>query len=256
MKKKSIIKKIIITIVIIVVLFFAFILYMVYKDLQQEAILKQEIINYSNKDLAKDNYTINVKTNGDCAYIEEAVKKYYKELSDNIKAISSYLNDDKLTKVLSVENLVTDRPDFTISHTTVENSRSKINKAIENINNLCDEKTIKNLIDKDKLDDGEYYYDLYLQLMYTKQDLEDFANVKKEMETLSTNLNDYLDKVDEILNFLEVNDKLIQYSSNVLYFNSDTALNEYKKLISELDTIANKSDTSTNSSSDNSNDEI
>lgn len=256
MKKNKIIKSIIITIAIIVTLFLILVFYLVFSDLKQEAILKQEIINYSNKDLAKDDFTINVKTSGDCAYVEEAVKKYYKELSDNIKAISSYLNNDKLTKVLSAESLITDRPDFTMSHVTIENTRNNIDKAIKNIDELCDKKTIKNLIDKDKLDDGDYYYDLYLQLMYTKQDLEDFSSIKKEMETLSTNLNDYLDKVDEILIFLQTNDKLIQYSENMLYFNSDAALAEYKKLISELDIIANEKGTTSNSSSDSNNNEV
>lgn len=75
MKKKKSIKKIIIGIVIAVVIFLGLIFFMAYKELQEEDILKQEIINYSNKDLATDDYSIKVKTTGDRAYVEEAVKE-------------------------------------------------------------------------------------------------------------------------------------------------------------------------------------
>ena len=55
---------------------FGFIIgYSVVKDLEQEELLKQEIINYSNKNIATDNFEITVKTKGDYAYVEEAIKK-------------------------------------------------------------------------------------------------------------------------------------------------------------------------------------
>ena len=96
MKNKKGLKKIIIGIVIAVVIIIGLIFFTAFKELQEEDILKQEIINYSNKDLAKDDYPIEVKTTGDRAYVEEAVKKYYKSLSDSVKAINNSLNDEEL----------------------------------------------------------------------------------------------------------------------------------------------------------------
>ena len=84
MKKKKMIKWIIITVAIIITSFLALCGYWVIEDLKQEEILKQEIINYSHKNLESDDFTVIVKTKGDYAYVEEAIKKYYKELSDNI----------------------------------------------------------------------------------------------------------------------------------------------------------------------------
>lgn len=249
MKNKKILKKIIITIAIIFIVIVGLIIYLVVKDLKEESILKQEVINFSNKSLEKDDFTINIKTNGDYAYVEEAIKKYYKNLSENVKAINSYLTNKQLTNILSIESLVNDRPDFTISHTTIKNTKSKLSKAIENINNLCNENTIKNLIDKDKLSDSDYYYDLYLQLMYTKKDLKELEKIRKDMEELSTKLNTYLDKMDQVLTFLQTNDQNIEYSDK-LYFNSENLLTEYKRLISELDIIASSS--KDNKSDDNS----
>lgn len=244
MKNKKIIKIIIISIVSIFILFSALIAYLVVKDLKQEEILKKEIINYSNMDLYKDDFKITVKTSGDYAYVEEAVKKYYKKLSDNVKTLEFYLNDKKLGNILSASNLVQDKPNFASSHTLIKNTKEKITKSINNISDLCDEKTIKSLLDKAKLDDDEYYYDLYLQLMYTKEDVKEFKKLKQEMKSLSLNLNKFLDKIDEILGFLEKNNSNTKYTSEGVYFNSEKTLNEYKTLINELNEIGNKIDAS------------
>ena len=143
-KKGKILKKILIAIGIIIILFIVVIVYFVIKDLKQEEILKQEIINYSNMDLAKDEYTIYVKTTGDYAYVEEAVKKFYKELSDNVKAINYYANDKELINILDPNNLITDRPNFIKSYNIIEKGRTKITNSINRIKELCSEDTIKN----------------------------------------------------------------------------------------------------------------
>ena len=244
MKNKKLIKKIIIGIVIVVVIIIGLIFFMAFKELQEEDILKQEIINYSNKDLSKDNYPIKVKTTGDRAYVEEAVKKYYKSLSDSVKIINSLLNDEKLTNILTINSLRNDSPNYTKSHTLISDTKSKVTKELENISRLCEEDTIKNLIDKEKLSDSEYYYDFYLKLMYTKKDLENFKSTKKEMETLSNKLNEFLNKVDEILTLLEINANYIEYTNTDIYISDNNILNKYNNLIEELkimaDNMANK----------------
>ncbi len=247
-KVKKTLKYFFITLGVILLLFITLIVYLVCKDLKQESILEQEIITYSNKNLATDDYTIEIKTTGDYAHVETAVKRYYKELSDCVKNVNSYLNSDKLLNMLSIENLITDRPDFTLSHSTIKITKEKIMDSINKIKTLCEEKTIKQLLDKEKLFDEEYYYDLYLQYMYTESDKVDLDNLKKEMVNISTNINNCLDKMDEILLFLQSHDSEIEYSSSNAYFNSDASYTEYKKLLSELNELASKITVESNSS--------
>lgn len=237
-KSKSILKKVILVVVAIVIVFAGVIIYMVVKDLQQEELLKQEIVNYSNKNLQTDEFPIIVKTTGDYAYVEEAVKKYYKNLSDNVKKINSSLKNDKLLTVLSPNSLQKDRPAYASSHEILKSTKDKVNEALKNIEELCDEKTIKNLIDKEKLDDGKYYYDLYLKFMYTEKDKADLAKTKESMEEVSKVFNEYLDKADEILNFLQANDSVVEYNGGAVYFSSTSKLEEYNKLVSDLQDIA------------------
>ena len=239
MKKKKSIKKIIISIVIVIVVILGLIFAMAFKELQEEDILKQEIVNYSNKDLAVDDFPIEVKTTGDRAYIEEAVKTYYKSLSDSVKTINSYLQDEKLINILSIDNLKSDSPNFLRSHTLISTTKNKISKEFANISSLCEEDTIKNLIDKDKLSNSEYYYDFYLNLMYTEKDLEDLKNAKEEMEIIANNMNLLLDKVDEILTFFETNANDIEYSDTNINFANENLLNQYNNLVNDLTIIVN-----------------
>lgn len=251
MQKKKSKKSIFLIIGIIVVICIGVIAYLVISDLKQEDLLKKEIVNVSNKDLLTDNYDIEVKTTGDYAYVEEAVKKFYKELSDSVKTMSNYLNDEELTNILSAENLANDGPHFQKSYQILEDARKNSTEAIEKIANLCDEETIKNLIAKDKV--SNYYYELYQKLMYTEDDLKEFAETKQEMQTLSENLNIFLDKVKEMLNMLENNSNSWVIENGQLYFETDELVAEYNTLYQELNQIATEkfADYNTQTTNDN-----
>lgn len=212
--------------------------YAVYKDLKQEEVLKKEIINLTNKDLLEDNYNIDIKTTGDYAYVENAIKKYYKELSDNVKKLNYSLDDEELQNILSPENLDKDRPSFTNSRSLLNNAKKVSTDSLQKIATLCDENYIKNLLDKEKVSD--YYLDFYQKIMYTEQDIKILLETKEEMETLSNNLNLFLDKVEEILSMLERNNKDWYIEEKQIYFQTEEEVNEYNKLYEELKTIANE----------------
>ena len=86
----------------------------------------------------------------------------------------------KIINILTADNLATDGSKFEKSYQILKESRTNTTVAIENIVHLCEEETMKNLIDQDKVDN--YSYELYLQLMYTEEDLKTLKETKK-MET-------------------------------------------------------------------------
>lgn len=239
-KKKSILKRIFIVIGVIVLILGGVIVYLAIQDLKQEEILKQEIVNYSNMDLANDDYTIFVKTKGNYAYIEEAVKKFYKELSDNVKIINYYMNDEELSNILAPETLTAQRPGFVKNYAVIEKDRTKVTNALARISKLCEEETVANLIDKEKVED--YSYDLYKELMLTKKDIQDLKETKEKMEKLSNNLNVFFDKVVEILDFLKNNDNSWSYENGQLYFSTDELVDKYNNLYKDLVEIAARFD--------------
>ena len=145
MKKR--IKKVLAVIGIILLLFIILVGYLVYKDLKQEDVLKKEVINLSNKDLLEDNFNIDIKTTGDYAYVENAIKKYYKELSDNVKKLNYALDNEELLNILSTDTLQSDRPSFTKSRNTIKNVKKTSTESLQKIATLCDEEYIKKLMD-------------------------------------------------------------------------------------------------------------
>lgn len=250
-KKKSTKKNILIFIGALIVIFVAVVGYLVVEDLKQEDILKKEIVNVSNKDLLTDNFDVEVKTTGDYAYIEEAVKTYYKELSDSIKVLYDYLTDDELIQILSADNLQADGPKFEKSYQILREAKDNSNAALETIVNLCKEDTIKSLIDKEKVDD--YSYDLYLDLMYTEEDLKEMAETGKEMQTLSDNLNIFLGKVEAMIKMLENNSDSWYIEDGQLYFETDALVNQYNALHKDLNDFAQEKFATTNSTDTNNN---
>lgn len=237
-KRKSGVRKILLGIGILFLVFVLFIFYLVFQDLRQEDILKQEIVNVSNLDLARDDYKIFVKTKGDYAYVEEAIKKYYKELSDYVKLLNRYSQMDGISDILSVNSLELERPYFKESHKKILEEKKNTVDSIRKIANLCDEGTIKGLISREKVDD--YYYDLFLEMMYTEDDLKEFSALKDEMQQLADDLEKFLDKMDETLNFLEKNNDSWFTEGNLIYFNTDVLVQEYNSLYSELGDLSDK----------------
>ena len=232
-------KRILLIIGIIIIIICGGVGYYFYLMNTQEDMLKQEIINYTNKDLLKDDYIVNVKTKGNYAYIEEAIKKYYQELSNNIKTINNYLIDSELEKIMTPSNLEEDRPKFNNSKKTLDDAKKEINSSMDKIKKLCEEDYIKSLIN-DKIKD-DYYQKLYNSLMYNEKDLKDLNNIKIDTEELSNNLTLFLDKSKEILTFLEKNDKYWNIEKSSVYITNENVLNEYNKIYKELkDIVDNK----------------
>lgn len=231
-------KKIFITIISIIIVLITTIGYIVVQDLKQEELLKQEIVNLSNKDLLKDDYTTKVKTKGDYAYVEEAIKKFYKELSDNVKTVKYYLNNEDIQNILTPENLEKERPTFKKSYNLLDDVSKKSAEAINTIAELCEEEKIKSLIDKEKVDN--YYIDLYKELMYTKEDLKEFQEIKTNMQILSNNLKQFLNKEKEILEYLEKNNSSWIIKDEQIYFSTNEQVEEYNKLYQELVDISKK----------------
>ena len=237
-KKNGKWKKILLGFGILLVALIAFFAYLVVEDLKQEDLLKQEIVNLSNKDLTKDDFSIEVKTTGDYAYVEEAIKKYYKELSNNVKKLSQSLNNQEFIEILSPNTLAKERPNFTNSYKILEEARTSSVDSMNKIANLCEEKTIQSLIDKEKVDD--YYYDLFIELMYTKEDLKEFQKLKEAMLTLSNDTNAFLEKIKEILDFLKANNSTWEISDNQIYFSTNELVDQYNTLYQDLIRLSDK----------------
>lgn len=206
--------------------------YFVSYNQRQEELLKKEIISVAKQDLLIDNYDIKIKTKGDYAYIEKKVKEYFKDLSEHSKKIYSYVRDERLIKILSATNLEDDGPNFDESFKLLSEVRNNSMESLKVITNLCSEKTIKDLVDKDKI--SKKKYKLYLKLMYTDDDLEKLEITEREIQEFSDNLNSFLDKVEHIFEMLKNNKDYWFIKDGQLYFETNKLVDEYNELYNDL----------------------
>ena len=230
------IKKILIAILVIVVIFSGLVAFQVYKDFQEEKVLNQEIVRLTNKDLVKDNFNVSIKTKGDYAFVESAIKNYYKDLSDSVKNINYYANDSEIYNVLTLENLNKDRPEFNNSYKIINDASDNIVGSVSKIASMCDKDYIEKLVTEDKVSD--YYVKYYRRLMYTEEDLKKFNDIKEEMESTSNNLKEFFDKIKEIFNMLKNNNDNWFIKDDKLYFTDGRLVDEYNRLYGELRDIA------------------
>lgn len=223
---------------VVIIAFVGGVFYMASDDLKQEDLLKKEVVTLSNKNLDTDDFSITIVTKGDYVYVEEAVKKFYLELSNNVKKIGAVLNDQEFIQILSVNNIASDGPNFTKSITLIDNTIKDVKDSLNNIINLCNEEAILGLIDKSKVDD--YYIDFYKELMLTDSDKKDLDSTKKEVTNLSINIEEFLNKAKEMLLMLKSNSGSWSVSNGQLYFTTDDLVNTYNNLYNELTEKAKK----------------
>lgn len=199
---------------------------------EQVSLLNKEVELLLDKNMLNDEYNIELKTSGNYALVEEGIKSYYKELSDNIRVIYSYLNDSKLITILSASNINSDGPEFIESYNILSETRNNTNTAINNIIDLCSEEKIKSYVKKK--DVGKYYYDLYLSIMLNEDDLDMLSSTKGEMMELNDNFITFLDKVEAIFNMLKNNSDYWYIENNQLYFEKNELVSEYNNLYNDL----------------------
>lgn len=199
---------------------------------EQVSLLNEEVELLLDKNMLNDEYDIEIKTSGNYALVEEGIKSYYKELSDNIRVIYSYLNDSKLITILSASNLESDGPNFDFSYNILTETRNNTDIAIKNIIDLCSEEKIKSYLKKK--DVGKYYYDLYLSIMLNEDDLEMLSSTRSEMIELNDNFITFLDKVEAIFNMLKSNSDYWYIENNQLYFEKSELVREYNNLYDDL----------------------
>lgn len=221
MKKKTFLKCFII---ILLILFCIIMSYMFTNNQKQEELLKKEIINLVEKDLSKDNYDIKIKTKGEYAKVEKKLKNHYKELSSNIKIINSYLDNQDLINILSLDNIKNNSPSFENSYNLINSVKDELNSSISIVINLSSEETIKELLDDKKI-------------YYIKDELKELKNIKEENQIIVDNLNIFLNKVEVILDLLKNNTTNWYIEDNELYFKTNKLVKEYNNLYNDLNTF-------------------
>ncbi|MBQ9658679.1 MAG: hypothetical protein IJV31_07935 [Clostridia bacterium] len=229
-------KKILITIVVIIAIILAIGVGKLVQDINEEKKLTEEFEEISklieedeikfdeineilNRTVAKKDYAI----------VEKAVKTWYSDFVNNAKEMLDILNDEKLVKILSAENIKTDGPEFNSTKEYISNTKQKLESCKVTYYELAKEEKIMSYINDKNLD--EYYIDYYKK--------EIFADVEQEQKdkTVENSLNeiiDLLEKSEKIIDFLIENKEKWQFENETLMFDTQALANKYNELLEEI----------------------
>ena len=162
--------------------------------------LKREVIALSKLDITKDRYNRKIKSHGDYATVEKAIKDYMDEYAVDIQYLSKMMNDERLSTILSYSNYEKDGPEFKESLDYLEKSKKEYNEKIDKLIANLDEENIDNYI-YTRIND-EYYVSLYHELIFETPMIDNLKNTKTLLEESREKINLIYDTCIDTLNYL------------------------------------------------------
>lgn len=194
--------------------------------------LKREVIELSKLDITKDRYNRKIKSHGDYATVEKAIKDYMDEYAVDIQYLSKMMNDERLSTILSYSNYEKDGPEFKESLDYLEKSKKEYNEKIDKLIANLDEENIDNYI-YTRIND-EYYVSLYHELIFETSMIDNLKNTKTLLEESREKMNLIYDTCIETLNYLCLYNDKWKLEDGEIKFQTEDMYNYYMSLISKV----------------------
>lgn len=194
--------------------------------------LKREVIELSKLDITKDRYNRKIKSHGDYATVEKAIKEYMDGYAVDIQYLSKMMNDERLSTILSYSNYEKDGPEFKESLDYLEKSKKEYNEKIDKLIANLDEENIDNYI-YTRIND-EYYVSLYHELIFETPMIDNLKNTKTLLEESREKMNLIYDTCIETLNYLCLYNDKWKLEDGEIKFQTEDMYNYYMSLISKV----------------------
>ena len=194
--------------------------------------LKREVIELSKLDITKDRYNRKIKSHGDYATVEKAIKEYMDGYAVDIQYLSKMMNDERLSTILSYSNYEKDGTEFKESLNYLEKSKKEYNEKIDKLIANLDEENIDNYI-YTRIND-EYYVSLYHELIFETPMIDNLKNTKTLLEESREKMNLIYDTCIETLNYLCLYSDKWKLEDGEIKFQTEDMYNYYMSLISKV----------------------
>lgn len=197
------------------------------KKQEQEKILSDEITSmYTSQKISTQ-----IKTTGKFANVEYALKEYYTEYINASKDLKDIYSKNLLDSCLTATSISSDGPEFTKTRENIKKIRDVQTATISKYNEFISDEYINNKAKELNL--NEYYTNLYISeinnTLKVKEDFEKINNLIKQY-------NNWIDKIEDVVNFLTENKASWKVNQNSLIFTSTTLVTKYNTLITALKT--------------------
>ena len=194
--------------------------------------LKKEVNELSKLDVTKDRYNRKIKSHGDYAVVEKAIKDYMDGYAVDIQYLSKMMNDERLSSILSYSNYEKDGVEFKESLSYLEKSKKEYNEKIDKLIANLDDENIDNYI-YTKIDDT-YYISLYHELMFETQMIDNLRKTRTLLEESREKMNLIYDTCIETLSYLSLYNDKWKLENEEIKFQTEDMYNYYIGLISKV----------------------
>lgn len=228
-------KKVFIGIGIGIGIIIAIIAFFVYRDIQEENKLTEEInkivelteqedidFNEINKLLDR---TI---TKREYEKVEEALKEYLKDGFNVVLVMHEVINAPEYESILAISNYKKDGPEFTKTKEFLNNSIDTLEKSKNDYREMLSTEKVMSYIKEKNVD--SYYQDYYKELAIG----EEIEVYDEEVEKSLDEVIKVLKQVDNVINFLINNKNSWYISGENIVLENDNLVNEYNDLISQI----------------------
>lgn len=193
------------------------VVYFLYDYIQYKVIAKE--VEKINKERKVD---MQIKSNASHQNLEKAIKEYANEYYSNINELKILYAKDDLKLLLGVDNLKTDKPQFTKSKNIISNFIKEQKQINDKLQPMVADEFITQIADKYELTGKKRR--IYFSTLNLKEDATKISEIVVGYQK-------YAEAMLNILDFLKDNQNKWTIDDKKIIFNNVNLLNRYNELI-------------------------
>lgn len=199
------------------------------RDVTLKNILSNEVNALGDLNFFKDDYSYSIKSRGNYAVIEEAIKDYLSNYATLVQKVANASNGVELSGLLLTSSIESDGPLFEQTLKYLDEYQVEFNQDMDEVFYYLDDNlSIDNYITQ--YTDNQEVIELYQELITKNHFSEKLENSKQQLVVERIDTNSYIDSVRAVIMFLKDNSNNYTISNGQVTFNDSNLLNEYVKL--------------------------
>ena len=186
--------------------------------LSEKEVNQEELDEILNRRVTKSGYVV----------VEDAYKRYSKDLYDIYKQVLAKISDEKIKQILTLDTYKTDGPEFATSIAYIEQIKEEAKNLITQYYEIVSDEKVLSYLPENFDDNYVNYY-----LGFTKNYVGDINQLSKVQSSMDSIVGLW-DKQIDILNFLKTNKKQWMVTDKGLSFATEELTNAFNDKIKNL----------------------
>lgn len=205
------------------------------RDMTSRNIIKKEVIALSELQFTEDNFNTDIKSSGEYAIVETAIKKYLDDYATEVQILLSVKDDELLSGLLDSDNYLRDGPLFDESFEYIELTKNNFNYNMDILMNRINEEAIYNYIYNYDVDYDSV--ELYSNLLVDYNILGKIEEMQEKLKDEKVLIDSYIDSISDVLTYLKNNSNMYNMVDGEIVFYDEVMQNQYNDLFNKTKRI-------------------